>query len=138
MWRLNALARLMLPPGRTTKRFFAPLLVFILGMILPLSCGGRCFPMEKLDTHTPLFIGTFCYINPTVPLLSNQQLFNLPGFVFSPVFCPALETIPSPSAGLPSWETVRLHRSPPSQLLRAQSSACRFPDAPFHDHENAT
>src|SRR5499427_10804683 len=32
MWRLNACERLMLPLPRTRKRFFAPLLVFILGM----------------------------------------------------------------------------------------------------------
>src|SRR5689334_1311102 len=34
MWRLNACERLMLPLPRTRKRFFAPLLVFILGMML--------------------------------------------------------------------------------------------------------
>jgi hypothetical protein len=32
MWRLNALPRLMLPEARTTKRFLAPLLVFIFGI----------------------------------------------------------------------------------------------------------
>jgi hypothetical protein len=39
--------------------------------------------MEKLLTRTPLIVGTFCYINPTVPLLSDQKLFNLPGFSFT-------------------------------------------------------
>ena len=34
IWRLNAEPRLMVPPGRTRKRFFALLLVFIFGMTL--------------------------------------------------------------------------------------------------------
>src|SRR5437667_2929806 len=37
IWRLYACERLMLPLPRTRKRFFAPLLVFILGMMLLLS-----------------------------------------------------------------------------------------------------
>src|SRR5215468_8899789 len=52
MWRLNACERLMLPLPRTRKRFFAPLLVFIFGMVLVLSLfaahggalGRRGFP----------------------------------------------------------------------------------------------
>src|SRR5215510_11845380 len=50
MWRLNAIERLMLPLPRTRKRFFAPLLVFILGMtsclyLLPTAVfsGGETF-----------------------------------------------------------------------------------------------
>src|SRR5437588_289505 len=35
MWRLNAIARLMLPLPRTRKRFFALDFVFILGMTAP-------------------------------------------------------------------------------------------------------
>ena len=34
MWRLNAWPHLTVPPGRTRKRFFAELLVFILGIII--------------------------------------------------------------------------------------------------------
>src|SRR5437763_16921833 len=52
MWRLNAIERLILPLPRTRKRFFAPLLVFILGMmrLLPFSicCPRRCSPGETL------------------------------------------------------------------------------------------
>src|SRR5438477_12717154 len=52
MWRLNAIERLMLPLPRTRKRFLAPLLVFILGMmrLLPFSicCPRRCSPGERL------------------------------------------------------------------------------------------
>src|SRR5271155_3523227 len=50
MWRLNACERLRLPLPRTRKRFFAPLLVFILGMILdlPICCPRRCSPTERL------------------------------------------------------------------------------------------
>src|SRR6478752_5442842 len=41
MWRLNAWPRLTVPPGRTRKRFFAPLLVFILGMECSFSSCAR-------------------------------------------------------------------------------------------------
>jgi hypothetical protein len=46
-----------------------------------LSYGARCFPMEKLETHTPLFIGTACcFIEPTVPLPSARPNLFLLGF----------------------------------------------------------
>src|SRR6058998_973449 len=54
MWRLNACERLMLPLARTRKRFLAPLLVFIFGMITPvICCPPRCSPEERLDGLTP-------------------------------------------------------------------------------------
>src|SRR5437762_6620748 len=51
MWRLYACERLMVPLPRKRKRFFAPLLVFIFGMMLDLSisCPRRCSPAERLS-----------------------------------------------------------------------------------------
>src|SRR6218665_1878424 len=52
MWRLNAWPRLTVPPGRTRKRFFALLLVFILGMLMLLmtcSCQAPRHPRPCLD-----------------------------------------------------------------------------------------
>src|SRR3954463_7699742 len=48
MWRLNAWARLTVPPGRTRKRFFAPLLVFILGMTAPFDCAAGAGGVRRL------------------------------------------------------------------------------------------
>src|SRR5690349_24522897 len=54
MWRLNAWPRLTVPPGRTRKRFFALLLVFILGMTAPFSlprqaCAERSRALVGLE-----------------------------------------------------------------------------------------
>src|ERR1700757_2980424 len=52
MWRLYACERLMLPLPRTRKRFFAPLLVFIFGMVpycLSICCPRRCSREERLS-----------------------------------------------------------------------------------------
>ena len=48
MWRLKAHARLMLPEARTIKRFLAPLLVFIFGLI-----HGLGFAQKLLDERIP-------------------------------------------------------------------------------------
>ena len=40
MWRLNAWPRLTVPPGRTRKRFFALLLVFIFGITTSAFSGS--------------------------------------------------------------------------------------------------
>src|SRR4030065_1408988 len=78
IWRLNACERLMLPPARILKRLAAPLLVFILGMTTPQVMVVGVFLWKNLTTHTPLFIGTVCYIISTIPLLSKQLLLILP------------------------------------------------------------
>src|SRR3954462_4157647 len=60
MWRLNAWPRLTVPPGRTRKRFFAPLLVFILGMIallLSFVLVRRRGVFPRLDGPEPLVCG---------------------------------------------------------------------------------
>src|SRR3989442_11775910 len=57
IWRLYACERLMLPLPRTRKRFFAPLLVFILGMMLLLSlfaAHGGALPRGRLLHFWPL------------------------------------------------------------------------------------
>src|SRR5205085_12004768 len=57
MWRLKAWPRLTVPPGRTRKRFFAPLLVFILGIecsfcLVLVRRRGKKLP--RLDGPEPL------------------------------------------------------------------------------------
>src|SRR3990167_1769605 len=109
IWRLNACERLTLPPARILKRLAAPLLVFILGMIAPLSYDGRCFPVEKLDNpYATFYRGTICYIASAIPFLPKQLEFSAQtDFKVSIISCLLCATTPSPSACLPSWETAR-------------------------------
>src|SRR5450759_5392601 len=101
----------MLPPARTLKRLAAPLLVFILGITTPLSYGGRCFPMEKLDYLYTTYYWDYLLHHPDHPLLSSQPLLHLPGlFLFSLIFYLALGTTPSPSA------LSLIHISEPTRL----------------------
>src|SRR5262245_58124369 len=53
MWRLKAWPRLTVPPGRTRKRFLAPLLVFILGMTAPYRLPGWAVSAAALTLREP-------------------------------------------------------------------------------------
>ena len=55
IWRLKAWPRLTVPPGRTTKRFLALLLVFILGITTPFWMNQGGFNMKHLGTR-PIFL----------------------------------------------------------------------------------
>src|SRR3954465_7420314 len=61
MWRLKAWPRLTVPPGRTRKRFFAPLLVFILGIecSVCLVLVRRRGVVPRLDGPEPLVVASF-------------------------------------------------------------------------------
>src|SRR5450759_4153057 len=117
----------MLPPARTLKRLAAPLLVFILGITTPLSYGGRCFPMEKLDYLYTTYYWDYLLHQPGRPLLPNQSPLKFSSAVFIQLcflsgFYPASEITPSPSACLPSWGIAQPPHVLPSPLLRARSS----------------
>src|ERR1700693_5389184 len=93
MWRLNACERLMLPLPRTRKRFLAPLLVFIFGMIPTFSicCPPRCSPGERL-------FAPWLRAPDRLRACSGDALLSVP---------PSSEPAASPFAGPPTSETVR-------------------------------
>src|SRR6266542_6138469 len=93
MWRLYACERLMLPSPRTRKRFFAPLLVFIFGMIPTFSicCPRRCSPAERL-------FAPWMRAPDRLRACSGDALLLVP---------PSSEPAASPFAGPPTAETVR-------------------------------
>src|SRR5215471_7828227 len=101
IWRLNAWERLMLPLPRTRKRFFAPLLVFILGMTvpIPICCPRRCSPWERLwGSYRPR------------ACLGDVSLLT-----------PSWEPAASPSAGPRAWEIVRRRCKAPDRRGRARA-----------------
>src|SRR5271167_4540383 len=114
MWRLNACERLMLPLPRTRKRFFAPLLVFILGMMLhlPICCPRRCSPEERLSAPFALA--------PDRPRACSGDA-SVP-----PFSAPAA----SPSAGLRVSETARRRKTARDRRGCAPAGAHRIPGAP--------
>src|SRR6266536_666076 len=115
MWRLYACERLMLPLPRTRKRFFAPLLVFIFGMIPTFSicCPRRCSPAERLSApfaSAPDRLRA-CSGDAALPPLSSE---------------PAA----SPFAGPPTAETVRRWHAARDRRGCAPANGYRIPDAP--------
>src|SRR5450631_588178 len=119
MWRLNACERLTLPLPRTRKRFFAPLLVFIFGMTLPLlsiCCPQRCSPGERLFGFR-LYRPRACSGDASVRLLFS-------GPAASPFAVPrALETVPRCYAA-------------PGRRGYARAAGCQIPGAPFPARES--
>src|SRR6186713_2354006 len=75
MWRLNAWPRLTVPPGRTRKRFFALLLVFILGieMLLFICAREALRTFRRLDGPEPLVSSKFY-------LATCSENFDIPAF----------------------------------------------------------
>src|SRR5437764_5043137 len=86
IWRLYACERLMLPLPRTRKRFFAPLLVFILGMMLLLSLfaahGGalRWRGFLRFWRRRLTGLGLVRVMRLSYPFLGRQQHHHLPAF----------------------------------------------------------
>src|SRR6476661_8405435 len=111
MWRLNACERLMLPLPRTRKRFFAPLLVFIFGMTVPICCPRRCSPEERLS-GLRLYRLRACSDDAWLPPLSS-------GPAASPFACPRV------------WETARPRCAAPDRRESVPTGECRTPGAPF-------
>src|SRR5256885_5446722 len=123
MWRLYACERLMLPPPRTRKRFFAPLLVFIFGMMLDLSicCPRRCSPVERLSApfaSAPDRLRACSGDAALLPLSSGPAA--------------------SPFAGPPTAETVRRLHAARGRRGCAPANGCRIPGAPSRGRGNAT
>src|SRR5208282_1038817 len=121
MWRLNACERLTLPLPRTRKRFFAPLLVFILGMMLhrPICCPRRCSPAERLSAPWVRAPDRLRACSGDASVLLSSELAA------------------SPSAGPPASETVQPHSTARGRRGFVPAGARRIPDAPFPGPGNA-
>src|SRR6266498_5585354 len=124
MWRLYACERLMVPLPRTRKRFFAPLLVFIFGMMLDLSicCPRRCSPAERLSA-------------PFASAPDRLRAYSGDALLLVPL---SSEPAASPFAGPPTAETVRRWHAARGRRECAPATGCRIPGAPSRGRGNAT
>src|SRR5436305_6076291 len=79
MWRLNAMERLTLPLPRTRNRFFAPLLVFILGMTAAFLFAAHSGALRRRGFSTGLgLVGWMGLLRQR--LLRRQKHHHLPSF----------------------------------------------------------
>src|SRR6476661_10594953 len=119
MWRLNACERLIEPFPRTRKRFFAPDLVFIFGMMpFLICCPPRCSPASERLLR---------------PVAHRLRAYRGDAFSATSFSEPAASPFAVPRVS----ETVR--RSQPVRDRRgsARAGGHRIPDAPSRDRETA-